>query len=174
MTNYTMLCMHIYCKKGNVIMTDSFYFRFRWVNTIHYYYVENTWMRKRLSCMTIFSSFSAKFPPHYHTTILAISCAMHQIGSFICNEHDKLMVKMTILFLLCACRLTTIYTHNDACATKCYVVLEKSYMLFYQPSSHNPESMVNRASWYTHVCSAYFSGRKICSLNNTWVNVALF
>ena len=41
MTNNTMLCMHIYCKKGNVIMTDSFYFRFRWVNTIHYYVEEN-------------------------------------------------------------------------------------------------------------------------------------
>ena len=27
---------------------------------------------------------------------------MHQIGSLICNEHDKLMVKMTILFLLCS------------------------------------------------------------------------
>ena len=40
------------------------YFRFRWVNTIHYY-VENY--------MTIFSSFSANFPPHSHT-ILAISC----------------------------------------------------------------------------------------------------
>ena len=27
---------------------------------------------------------------------------MHQIDSLICNERDKLMVKMTILFLLCA------------------------------------------------------------------------
>ena len=40
----------------------------------------------------------SQFPPHYHT-ILAIT--MHQSGSLICNEPDKLMVKMTILFLLC-------------------------------------------------------------------------
>ena len=26
---------------------------------------------------------------------------MHQIGSLICNQHGKLMVKMTILLLLC-------------------------------------------------------------------------
>ena len=47
--------------------------------------------------MTIFSSFSANFPPHYTWQLTA---SMHQIGSLICNEHDKLMVKMTILFLL--------------------------------------------------------------------------
>ena len=42
-------------------------------------------------------AFSANFPPHYHT-ILVISCV--HAGSLICNKHDKLMVKMTILFLL--------------------------------------------------------------------------
>ena len=47
------------------------YFRFRWVNTIHYYVEENH--------MTIFSSFSANFPPHYHT-ILAVS--MHASNWF--------------------------------------------------------------------------------------------
>ena len=46
--------------------------------------------------MTIFSSFSVNFTPCYHT-ILAINCAMHQIGSLIWNKHDKHMVKMTIL-----------------------------------------------------------------------------
>ena len=50
--------------------------------------------------MTIFSSFSANVPPYYHS-ILAINFGMHQIGSLICSQHDKLMVKMTILFLLC-------------------------------------------------------------------------
>ena len=35
--------------------------------------------------MTIFSSFSANIPPHYHT-ILAIT--MHQIGSLICSKQD--------------------------------------------------------------------------------------
>ena len=47
--------------------------------------------------MTIFSSFSANFPPYYHN-ILNVS--MHQIGLLICDQHDKLMVKITILFLL--------------------------------------------------------------------------
>ena len=48
--------------------------------------------------MTIFSSSQPTFLiiPSWQ---LAVS--MHQIGSLICNEHDKLMVKMTILFLLC-------------------------------------------------------------------------
>ena len=31
-----------------------------------------------------------------------LTVSMHQIDSLICNERDKLMVKMTILFLLCA------------------------------------------------------------------------
>ena len=30
-----------------------------------------------------------------------LTASMHQIGSLICNEHDKLAVKMTILFLIC-------------------------------------------------------------------------
>ena len=29
-----------------------------------------------------------------------LTVSMHEIGSLICNQHDKLMVKMTILFLL--------------------------------------------------------------------------
>ena len=40
--------------------------------------------------------------PHYHT-ILAINCVHALISSLICNEHDKLMAKMSILFLLYAC-----------------------------------------------------------------------
>ena len=47
-------------------------------------------------------TFSAKFDQRYHT-ILAINCVMHQISSLIWNEHDKLMAKMTILFLLYGC-----------------------------------------------------------------------
>jgi len=46
--------------------------------------------------------------PHSQSTFLHIfipSCqltvSMHQIGSLICNQHNKLMAKMTILFLLC-------------------------------------------------------------------------
>jgi len=50
--------------------------------------------------MTIFSSFSANFPPIIIPS-WQLTVSMHQIGSLICDQHDKLMVKMTILFLLC-------------------------------------------------------------------------
>ena len=46
--------------------------------------------------------------PHSQPTFLHIlipswqlAVSMHQIGSLIRNKHDKLIVKMTILFLLC-------------------------------------------------------------------------
>ena len=46
--------------------------------------------------------------PHFQPTFLHIiipsghlTVSVHQIGSLICNQHDKLMVKMTILLLLC-------------------------------------------------------------------------
>ena len=41
-----------------------------------------------------FSSFSANFPSHYHTISAISTVSMHQIGSLICNEHDKLMVRI--------------------------------------------------------------------------------
>ena len=46
--------------------------------------------------------------PHSQPTFLHIlipswqlTVSMHQISSLICNQHNKLMVEMTILFLLC-------------------------------------------------------------------------
>ena len=46
--------------------------------------------------------------PHSQPTLLHIivpswqlTVSMHQIGSLICNQHDKLMIKMTVLFLVC-------------------------------------------------------------------------
>ena len=52
--------------------------------------------------------------PHSQLTFLHIivpswqlTVSMHQIGSLICNKHDKLMVKMTILFLLYLCYTLT-------------------------------------------------------------------
>ena len=57
------------------------YFRFRWVNKINRYVEENY--------MTIFSSFSANLPPHYHT-ILAINC-VHASNN--CNQHNNWMSK---------------------------------------------------------------------------------
>ena len=48
--------------------------------------------------MTIFSSFSANFP-HITMPSRQLTVSMHQIGSLIGNKHDKLMVKITILFL---------------------------------------------------------------------------
>ena len=38
---------------------------------------------------------------------------MHQIGSLICSKHDKLMVKMTILFLLCILTSTATVLFSD-------------------------------------------------------------
>ena len=47
------------------------------------------------------------FTIHFQPTLLHIiippwqlTVSMHQIGSLLYNQHDKLMVKMTILFLL--------------------------------------------------------------------------
>ena len=34
---------------------------------------------------------------------------MHQIGSLICSKHNKQMVKVTILFLLCKCQSLKIF-----------------------------------------------------------------
>ena len=54
---------------------------------------------------TTWQSFPHSQPTFLHIIIpyWQLTVSMHQIGSFICNEHKKLMVKMTILFLLCAC-----------------------------------------------------------------------
>ena len=50
--------------------------------------------------MTFVSSFLINFPSHYHT-ILAINC-VHASNWFTHLERtQQLMVKMTILFLLC-------------------------------------------------------------------------
>ena len=50
--------------------------------------------------MTIFSSFSDNFPPHYHT-ILAINC-VHALNWFTHLQPTRsTMVKMTTSFLLC-------------------------------------------------------------------------
>ena len=73
-------------------MTDSLLLQIERTQFITSYVEENY--------MTIFSSFSANFPPHSHT-ILEINC-VHASNWFThLQQHDKLMVKMTILFLLC-------------------------------------------------------------------------
>ena len=69
--------------------TDSLLFQIQMSEHNSLLYVEKNYM-------TIFSSFSANFPPHYHT-ILAINC-VHASNWF---THLQLMVSMTILFLLC-------------------------------------------------------------------------
>ena len=62
------------------------------MNTIHYHVEENY--------ITIFSSFSANFPPHYHI-ILAINC-VHASNWFTHLQQTwQTVVKVTILFLLC-------------------------------------------------------------------------
>ena len=53
-----------------------------------------------------------------------LTVSMHQIGSLVCNIHDKLMVKMTILFLLCTHHQTvsvmTLYYVCDLCGDIVY------------------------------------------------------
>ena len=63
--------------------------------------------------MTIFSSCSAN---HISSWQLAVS--MHQIGSLICNQHYKLMVKMTILLILCA-----VVNNNPVCETNIHTCI---------------------------------------------------
>jgi len=51
---------------------------------------------------TTWQSFPHSQPTFLHFIIPSwqLTVPMHQIGSLICNEYDKFMVKMTILFLL--------------------------------------------------------------------------
>ena len=50
-----------------------------------------------------------------------LTASMHQIGSLICNEHDKLAVKMTILFL--------IYMHAGSLHMDCLSLSQKLNVL---------------------------------------------
>ena len=77
-------------KKGIVITTDSLLFQIQ--------------MNEHNSLLC-----GGELHPHSQPTFLHIIIpswqlivSMQQIGSLICNEHDKLMVKMTILLLLWA------------------------------------------------------------------------
>ena len=72
------------------MMTNCLLFRIQMSEQNHYYVEDNY--------MSIFSSFSVNFPPHFIPSC-QLTVSMHQIGSLICNQHNKLMVKMTILFL---------------------------------------------------------------------------
>ena len=56
---------YLHCETGIVLTTDSLLFQIHMSEQNHYYVEENY--------MTIFSSLSANFPPHYHT-ILGINC----------------------------------------------------------------------------------------------------
>jgi len=82
----------IYCKRGIVITTDSLLFHVE----MSEHKSDSLLCGGELATWQSISSFPVNFPPHYHT-ILAISC-VHASNCYI--EHDKLMVKMTILFLL--------------------------------------------------------------------------
>ena len=53
---------------------------------------------------------------------------MHQIGSLICNEHDKFMVKMTILFLLCI--MYMVYYAIDNTVSELKLVTENLHLTF--------------------------------------------
>ena len=80
--------MHAHCKKGIVITTDSL--------------LSQIQMSEHKSLLCGEQSFPHSQPTFLHIIIPSwqLTVPMHQIGSLICNEYDKFMVKMTILFLL--------------------------------------------------------------------------
>ena len=80
----------MHCKKGIVITTDSLLFQIQMSE------------HNSLLCGGELHDNSHPQPTFLHIIIPSwqLTVSMHQIGSLICNEHDKLMVKMTILFLL--------------------------------------------------------------------------
>ena len=89
-----------YCKKGIVITTDSLLFQIQ--------------MSEQKQKKTTWQSF-----PHAHLHIIIpswqLTLSMHQIGSLICNQPDKLMVRMTILFLPFGLGSWSIaFTHREA------------------------------------------------------------
>ena len=63
--------------------------------------------------MTIFSSCSAN-----HISSWQLTVSMHQIDSLICNQHYKLMVKMTILLILCA-----VVNNSPVCETNIHTCI---------------------------------------------------
>ena len=97
-----------HCKKGIVIMTDTLLFhadsgeRTRVVTM-----VEERHMR-------YFPSFLANFPSILIISSWQLIVPMHQIGSLICNPHNKLVVKMTIFFYY-KLRTTLPVTNKPAC-----------------------------------------------------------
>ena len=95
------------CKK-EIAITDSL-FRFRWVN------------KSGANYMTILSSFSASFPPHYDT----ISWQLTVMRFTHMQKHDKLMVKLFLLWY--------IYIYN----CKNWIVISASHLLSgFQMSEH--------------------------------------
>ena len=64
-------------------------------------------------------SFSHSQPTFLHIIVPSwqLPVSMHQTGSLICNQHNKLMVKMTILFL----RYIYIY---DAASSSCRATID--------------------------------------------------
>ena len=128
----SMICTSSWCsytaKKELSWWLTVCYFGFRWVNKNHYYVEDNY--------MSIFSSFSVNFPPHFIPSC-QLTVSMHQIGSLICNQHSKLMVKMTILFLLCTDRDEWI---KDRSSTKAFTLIVLLAMDKFLPRGFPPLS----------------------------------
>ena len=90
-TFWTWKPLQLSMQKELSLQLTVFFFRFRWVSTIHYYVEENYMTHSQPNFINIII-------PSWQLTV-----SMHLISSLICNEHDKLMAKMTILFLLYGC-----------------------------------------------------------------------
>ena len=94
-----------------------------------------------------------------------LAVSMHQIGSLICNKHDKLMVKMTILFLLCK-YTTQILSDADSCSAKeiqkvvCSIDREKSFSRCVEKAPYIAEITSRGGSWTKIWDSALHLGSK--------------
>ena len=64
------------------------------------------------------------------TTPWQLYVSIHQVGLLICNKHDKLMVKMTILFF-------TVYNLQYLHCKEGIVIMTDSLLFQIQMSEHN-------------------------------------
>ena len=81
-----------HCKRGILITTDSLLF-----------WIQMSEQNSLLCGGELHDNLPHSQPTFLHILIPSwqLTVSMHQISSLICNQHNKLMVKTTILFLLC-------------------------------------------------------------------------
>ena len=81
-----------HCKEGIVITTDSLPFQIQMSE------------HNSLLCGGELHDNLFLIPSQLSSTLSQLTVSMHQIGSLICSKHNKQMVRVAILFLLCSPR----------------------------------------------------------------------